>query len=110
MNIRIASEAARFGSVFSRAASCRRRVRVCSCHTSLASRRAWSDVTAGGYSQRKTRPPASWSARWVSPNQLLPTARAVVGEIAEKSAPVPIPLIRQMMWRMLGADDPMKAH
>ncbi len=32
------------------------------------------------------------------------------GEIVENSAPVSIALIRQMMWRMLGADDPMEAH
>ena len=27
-----------------------------------------------------------------------------------KTAPVSVALIRQMMWRMLGADDPMEAH
>jgi enoyl-CoA hydratase/carnithine racemase len=31
-------------------------------------------------------------------------------EIAAKAAPVSVALIRQMMWRMLGADDPMEAH
>ena len=31
-------------------------------------------------------------------------------EIAAKTAPVSVALIRQMMWRMLGADDPMEAH
>src|ERR671931_628582 len=46
----------------------------------------------------------------VPPDQLLPTARALAKEIAAKTAPVSIALIRQMMWRMLGADDPMEAH
>jgi len=46
----------------------------------------------------------------VPPDQLLPTARALAREIAEKTAPVSVALIRQMMWRMLGADDPMEAH
>lgn len=46
----------------------------------------------------------------VAPEQLLPTAHALAREIAEKTAPVSIALIRQMMWRMLGADDPMEAH
>jgi enoyl-CoA hydratase/carnithine racemase len=41
---------------------------------------------------------------------LLPTARALAREIAAKTAPVSVALIRQMMWRMLGADDPMEAH
>src|SRR6202035_2876709 len=40
----------------------------------------------------------------------LPTARALAKEIAAKTAPVSVALIRQMMWRMLGADDPMEAH
>ena len=38
------------------------------------------------------------------------TARALAREIAAKTAPVSVALIRQMMWRMLGADDPMEAH
>src|SRR6202051_2206641 len=31
-------------------------------------------------------------------------------ETPPKTAPVSVALIRQMMWRMLGADDPMEAH
>ncbi len=40
----------------------------------------------------------------------MPTARAIAREIVDNAAPVSIALIRQMMWRMLGADDPMEAH
>ena len=36
--------------------------------------------------------------------------RLLAREIASKTAPVSVALIRQMMWRMLGADDPMEAH
>ena len=46
----------------------------------------------------------------VPPDDLLPTARALAKEIAAKTAPVSVALIRQMMWRMMGADDPMEAH
>jgi len=46
----------------------------------------------------------------VPPDQLLPTARALAAEFAAKTAPVSIALTRQMLWRMLGADDPMEAH
>src|ERR1700746_498334 len=49
-------------------------------------------------------------SRVVRPDELLPTARALAREIAEKTAPVSVALLRQMMWRMLGADDPMEAH
>src|ERR1700737_5021651 len=46
----------------------------------------------------------------VPPDELLPAARALALEIAAKPAPVSVALIRQMMWRMMGADDPMEAH
>jgi enoyl-CoA hydratase/carnithine racemase len=40
----------------------------------------------------------------------MPRARAIAREIADNTAPVSIALTRQMMWRLLGADDPMEAH
>lgn len=43
-------------------------------------------------------------------DELLPAARALASEIATNAAPVSVTLIRQMMWRMLGADHPMEAH
>ena len=46
----------------------------------------------------------------VPPDDLLPTARALAKEFAAKTAPVSVALIRQMMWRMMGVDDPMEAH
>ena len=46
----------------------------------------------------------------VAPDELLPTARALAREIAAKTAPVSVALIRQMMWRLSSADDPMEAH
>jgi enoyl-CoA hydratase/carnithine racemase len=46
----------------------------------------------------------------VLPDELLTTARGIAREIVTKTAPVSVALIRQMMWRMLGADDPMEAH
>lgn len=44
------------------------------------------------------------------PDDLLPAAQALAQEIAANCAPVSVALTRQMMWRMLGADHPMKAH
>ncbi len=43
------------------------------------------------------------------PDELLPAARILAAEIAE-TAPVSVALTRQMLWRMLGADHPMAAH
>ncbi len=41
---------------------------------------------------------------------LLPAARALAREIADNCAPVSVALTRQMLWRMAGADHPMRAH
>ena len=43
-------------------------------------------------------------------DELLPAAYALAHEIADNTSPVSIALTRQMMWRGLGADDPMEAH
>ena len=45
-----------------------------------------------------------------APDELLPAAYALAHEIADNTSPVSIALTRQMMWRGLGADDPMEAH
>ena len=44
------------------------------------------------------------------PDQLLPEARKLAKEIVDNTSPVSVALMRQMVWRMLGADDPMEAH
>jgi enoyl-CoA hydratase/carnithine racemase len=41
---------------------------------------------------------------------LLPAARAMARDIADHTSAISVTLIRQMMWRMLGADHPMEAH
>lgn len=43
-------------------------------------------------------------------DDLLPAARAIAAEIASSAAPVSVALTRQMLWRMMGADHPMEAH
>lgn len=110
MDIRIASEAALFGFVFSRrgivleGASSWFLPRIVGIEQALE----WC------YTARVFPAQEALAGRLVSkvvpPNQLLPTARMLAREIAEKTAPVSIALTRQMMWRMLGADDPMEAH
>lgn len=110
MDIRIASEAARFGFVFSQrgivpeGASSWFLPRIVGIEQALEwcyTGRVFSaqEALAGGL-----------VSKVVPPEQLWPTARALAREIIERTAPVSIALIRQMMWRMLGADDPMEAH
>jgi enoyl-CoA hydratase/carnithine racemase len=110
MDIRIASEAARFGFVFSQrgivpeAASSWFLPRLVGIQQALDwcySGRVFpaQEALAGGLVKEV-----------VSPDQLLPRARELAKSYIEKTAPVSVALIRQMMWRMMGADDPMEAH
>lgn len=46
----------------------------------------------------------------VAPEDLMPAARELANEIAANTSAVSVTLVRQMMWRMLGADHPMEAH
>lgn len=110
MDIRIASETACFGFVFSQrgivpeAGSSWFLPRI----VGIAQALEWC------YSGRVFSAEEALAGRLVSkvlpPEQLLFSARALARELTEKSAPVSIALIRQTMWRMLGADDPMEAH
>ena len=110
MDIRIASTTARFGFVFARrgivpeAASSWFLPRVVGISQALE----WSlsgrvfdaeEALAGGLVRSLHEP-----------DDLLPAARAIAADIAQHTAPVSVALTRQMMWRMLGADHPMRAH
>jgi enoyl-CoA hydratase/carnithine racemase len=44
------------------------------------------------------------------PDALLPAARALAQEFIDNASAVSIAMVRQMMWRMLGAPNPMDAH
>lgn len=44
------------------------------------------------------------------PDDLLKAANDIAREIADNTSAVSVTLIRQMMWKMLGADHPMDAH
>ncbi len=45
-----------------------------------------------------------------APDDLMNVARGIALEIADGTAPVSVALTRQMLWRMLGAEHPMQAH
>ena len=44
------------------------------------------------------------------PDDLLTAAKVIAQEIVDNTSAVSVTLIRQMMWKMLGADHPMEAH
>src|SRR5207244_1360881 len=49
-------------------------------------------------------------SRVVAPDALLATARELAAEIADNTSAVSVALIRQMLWKLLGADHPREAH
>ncbi len=44
------------------------------------------------------------------PDDLMPAARAIATRLAEKTSSVSVAMARQQLWRMLGASHPMEAH
>ena len=110
MDARIASSEARFGFVFSQrgivpeAASSFFLPRL----VGIAQALDWC------YSGRVFGPEEALAGRLVSrvvaPEELIPAARALARSYIDATAPVSVALIRQMMWRMLGASHPMEAH
>ena len=110
MDIRLASEDARFGFVFTR-----RGIVPEACSSWFLPRlvgisRAMEWVATGRVFPA-TEALAGGLVRSVHPaGELLEAAHALAQEIAENTAPVSVALARQLMWRMLGAEHPMFAH
>ena len=110
MDIRLAADVARFGFVFAR-----RGIVPEACSSWFLPRVVGiSRALEWAYSGRVF--PADEAlegglVRSIHPkDQLLATARGIAREIADNTSAISVSLIRQMMWRMLGADHPMEAH
>ncbi len=110
MDIRIASEEAKFGFVFARrglvpeAASSWFLPRVVGINKALEwtfSGRVFSPEEAKEGGLIKSIHPA---------NELLEEANKIAQEIVENTSPVSVAMTRQMLWKLLGADHPMEAH
>ena len=110
MDIRLASTASKFGFVFAK----RGIVPEAASSWFLPRIVGISQATEWCFTGRMISADEAKEARLVrsvhAPEDLLPAARAIAREIAENTAPVSVALSRQMLWRMLGADHPMKAH
>ena len=110
MDVRLASSAAKLGFVFAR-----RGVVPEACSTwflprlvGIAQAAEWA-YTGRVFSAEEARA-GGLVSRVVAPEALLGTARELAREIADNTSAVSVALIRQMLWRMLGADHPMEAH
>ncbi|MFT4656471.1 MAG: enoyl-CoA hydratase/carnithine racemase [Candidatus Aldehydirespiratoraceae bacterium] len=110
MDIRLASEHAKFGFVFAR-----RGIVPEACSSWFLPRLVGiSQAAEWCYSGRVFPAEEALAGRLVrsvhAADDLLHAAREIAADIAENSAPVSVALTRQMLWRMLGEDHPMKAH
>ncbi len=110
MDIRIASEAARIGFVFSR-----RGIVPEACSSWFLPRIVGiSQALEWCFSGRVFDAAEALRGRLVKevvkPEELLPRAYELAAEIRDNTAPVSIALIRQMMWRLTALDHPMEAH
>ena len=110
MDIRLASEKARYGFVFSRraivpeACSSWFLPRIVGIQTALE----WT------FSGRVFEASEALDRGFVrsvhTEDELLPAAKTLAMEFSEMTSAVSVTLIRHMLWKMLGADHPMEAH
>ena len=110
MDIRLASNDARFGFVFARRGIC------------LEAASSWflprvvgvSQALEWAYTGRVFPASEALEAGLVrslhAPEALLPAARELAREIAENTSAISVAISRQLVWKMLGADHPMEAH
>ncbi|RMF06150.1 MAG: enoyl-CoA hydratase [Alphaproteobacteria bacterium] len=110
MDIRLASDNAKFGFVFAR-----RGIVPEACSSYFLPRVVGiNQALEWCYSGRVFPAEEALAGRLVRSlhpsDELLETARGIAREIVENTSAISVTLIRQMMWRMLGADHPMEAH
>lgn len=110
MDVRIATDAARFGFVFARrgivpeSASSWFLPRIVGISTALEWCYSGRVFTAGEALER------GLLRSMHAPEQLMAVARHLAHDFIDDSAPVSLAMTRQMMWKMLTADHPMDAH
>ena len=110
MDIRIASNDAKFGFVFAR-----RGIVPEACSSWFLPRLVGPSTALEWCFSGRVFPASEAKERGLvrslhAAEDLLPAAHAIAREIADNTAPVSVSLTRHMLWRMLGADHPMEAH
>lgn len=110
MDVRLASERARFGFVFAR-----RGIVPEACSSWFLPRvvgiaQAMEWVASGRVFDAAEALRGGLVSEVLPPDALLPRAYALAREIADNTSAVSVAFARQMMWQMLGAPHPMFAH
>jgi enoyl-CoA hydratase/carnithine racemase len=110
MDIRLASDTARYGFVFAR-----RGINPEACSSWFLPRLVGVQTALEWCYTGRLFPAQEAADRGLvrsvhAPDDLLPAARAIAREIADNTAPVSVAITRQLIWRMAGASHPMEAH
>lgn len=110
MDIRLASTEARMGFVFSRRGIVMEAASSWFLPRLVGPQQALEWVFSGRVFNADEALRGRLVSRVLPPEDLLPEARRIAKEIVDNTSAVSVALQRQMIWRMLGADDPMEAH
>jgi enoyl-CoA hydratase/carnithine racemase len=110
MDIRLASDTARYGFVFAR-----RGINPEACSSWFLPRLVGVQTALEWCYTGRIFPAQEAAEKGLvrsvhAPEDLLPAARAIAREIADNTAPVSVAITRQLIWRMAGATHPMEAH
>ncbi len=110
MDIRLASNDARFGFVFARRGICLEATSSWFLPRVVGVSRALEWTYTGRVFPASEALEAGLVRSLHAPDALLPAARELAREIAENTSAISVAISRQLIWKMLGADHPMEAH
>jgi enoyl-CoA hydratase/carnithine racemase len=110
MDVRLAAEGARFGFVFTRRGMVPEACSTWFLPRLVGPQQALEWMLSGRVFDAAEALAGRLVKAVLPADALLPAARALAREIADNTSAVSVALTRQMLWRMMGADDPMEAH
>ncbi|MBM3149704.1 MAG: enoyl-CoA hydratase [Chloroflexi bacterium] len=109
-DIRIASENARFGLVFTRRAFVSEGASNWFLPRIVGMGKAAEWILTGRVFGVQEALAARLVTEVLPPDGLVPRARELASEIVQNTSPVSVALCRQLLWKMVGTDHPMEAH
>ena len=110
MDIRLASDQARFGFVFARRGLVPEAASSWFLPRIVGISKAMEWVATGRVFGSDEALAQGLVSEVLAPEELLPRAREIASEIVANTSGVAMALSRQMLWKMLGASHPMEAH
>lgn len=110
MDIRIASETARFGFVFTQRGMVPEACSSWFLSRAVGMSKALEWTFSGKVFGAQEALEGGLVRSLHKPEDLMPEARRLAREFAENTSPVSVALSRQMLWRLAATNDPMEAH